>query len=106
MASSCSAPGLRRCAPPCTRPASCRPPVGCGCGADPVPEGDAVWRTARRLHRALSGRTLTRTDFRVPAIATADLAGGTVVETVSRGKHLLTRIDAAAIAGQAWTLHT
>ncbi len=58
-----------------------------------MPEGDAVWRTARTLHRALSGRVLTRTDFRVPAIATVDLAGGTITETVSRGKHLLTRID-------------
>jgi endonuclease-8 len=67
-----------------------------------VPEGDAVWRTARRLHQGLSGRTLVRTDFRVPAIATADLAGGTVVETVSRGKHLLTRID----HDEKWTLHT
>jgi endonuclease-8 len=67
-----------------------------------VPEGDAVWRTARRLDQGLSGRTLVRTDFRVPAIATADLAGGTVVETVSRGKHLLTRID----HDEKWTLHT
>jgi endonuclease-8 len=68
-----------------------------------VPEGDAVWRTAQRLHRGLSGQQLTRTDFRVPAIATVDLSGGTVVETVSRGKHLLTRIDGPP---GAWTLHT
>jgi endonuclease-8 len=71
-----------------------------------MPEGDAVWRTARQLHRAMSGSTLTRTDFRVPAIATADLSGGTIVETVSRGKHLLTRIDARPVAAQQWTLHT
>jgi endonuclease-8 len=71
-----------------------------------MPEGDAVWRTARKLHQALSGDILTRTDFRVPAIATVDLSGGEVVETVSRGKHLLTRIDARPIGGQAWTLHT
>jgi endonuclease-8 len=71
-----------------------------------MPEGDAVWRTARNLHRALSGRVLTRTDFRVPAIATTDLSGATVTETVSRGKHLLTRIDAAEVDGRAWTLHT
>ena len=32
-------------------------------------------------------------DLRVPQHATADLTGGTVVETVSRGKHLLTRVD-------------
>jgi endonuclease-8 len=49
---------------------------------------------------------LSRTDFRVPAIATVDLAGGTVVETVSRGKHLLTRIDARQVGGREWTLHT
>ena len=35
-------------------------------GRPDVPEGDAVWRTARRLHQGLSGRTLVRTDFRVP----------------------------------------
>ena len=67
-----------------------------------MPEGDAVWRTAQRLAQALDGRTLTRTDFRVPQHATADLAGGTVVETVSRGKHLLTRIS----HDRDWTLHT
>jgi endonuclease-8 len=54
------------------------------------------------LDRALSGKTLTRTDFRVPAYATWDLSGATVAETVSRGKHLLTRIDAE----RRWTLHT
>lgn len=68
-----------------------------------MPEGDAVRRTARRLARALDGRPLTRTDFRVPRHATADLAGSTVVETVSRGKHLLTRVDGPA--GRV-TLHT
>jgi endonuclease-8 len=68
-----------------------------------VPEGDAVWRTAERLRTALDGRTLVRSDFRVPQHATADLAGGTVVETVSRGKHLLTRIDGL---DQQVTLHT
>ena len=59
-----------------------------------MPEGDTVWRAARTLDRALAGQVLTRTDFRVPQLATADLAGGTVLHTVSRGKHLLTRIDA------------
>jgi len=67
-----------------------------------VPEGDAVWRTARRLSE-LDGQTLVRSDFRVPQHATADLAGGRVVETVSRGKHLLTRID---LPDEAVTLHT
>ena len=67
-----------------------------------MPEGDTVYRTARLLDR-LAGQVLTRTDFRVPQHATADLAGGTVVETVSRGKHLLTRIDRGS---EQWTLHT
>jgi endonuclease-8 len=46
---------------------------------------------------------LTTTDFRVPQLATADLTGATVTATVSRGKHLLTRIDGA---DGDWTLHT
>jgi endonuclease-8 len=68
-----------------------------------VPEGDTVYRTARLLDWSLSGQVLDRTDFRVPQHATADLSGGTVVETVSRGKHLLTRIDRGT---DRWTLHT
>jgi endonuclease VIII len=56
-----------------------------------MPEGDVVWSTARRLHEALAGRALTRSDFRVPRLATADLTGDVVAETVARGKHLLTR---------------
>ena len=52
-----------------------------------------VWRTARQLHEALAGRVLTRSDFRVPRYATVSLAGRLVTEAVSRGKHLLTRVD-------------
>src|SRR5215469_13632502 len=58
-----------------------------------MPEGDVVWRTARDLHEALAGRVLTRSDFRVPRFATTDLTGRTVTATVSRGKHLLTRVE-------------
>lgn len=67
-----------------------------------MPEGDTVYRAARLLDRTLAGRMLTETSFRVPQLATADLAGGTVLGTQSRGKHLLTRID----ADHPWTLHT
>lgn len=67
-----------------------------------MPEGDTVLRTARRLDRALSGHALDVSDFRVPQLATADLRGGTVLRTLARGKHLLTRIE----ADQPWTLHT
>jgi endonuclease VIII len=65
-----------------------------------VPEGDTVWRSALKLDRALTGSTLVETDFRVPALATLDLAGRQVESTTARGKHLLTRI------GTADTLHT
>jgi endonuclease-8 len=67
-----------------------------------VPEGDTVHRTARRLHRALAGQLLTGTDFRVPRLATTDLTGSLVVETIARGKHLLTRFEGA----EALSLHT
>ncbi|MER7440935.1 zinc finger domain-containing protein [Micromonospora avicenniae] len=59
-----------------------------------MPEGDTVWNTARVLHRALAGAVLTASEFRVPQLATTDLAGWTVRESVARGKHLLLRLDA------------
>ncbi|HVE76698.1 MAG TPA: DNA-formamidopyrimidine glycosylase family protein, partial [Actinomycetota bacterium] len=52
------------------------------------------------MNRALQGKRLTKTDFRVPSIATADLSGKVVLEVVPRGKHMLTRID------NGLTLHT
>jgi endonuclease-8 len=65
-----------------------------------VPEGDTVYLAARRLHDSLAGRVLTRTDFRVPQLATTDLSGRAVIDTASRGKHLLTRVEGGL------TLHT
>ncbi|GAA4881778.1 DNA-formamidopyrimidine glycosylase family protein [Kitasatospora terrestris] len=65
-----------------------------------MPEGDSVYQVAARLHEVLAGRVLTAADLRVPAHATADLAGRLVLETVPRGKHLLTRFDGGL------TLHT
>ena len=59
-----------------------------------MPEGDVVWRVARQLDLALAGRVLTRTDFRVPRFAAADLTGQTVTAVRSRGKHLLVRTGA------------
>lgn len=52
-----------------------------------------VWLTARRLHEALAGRVLTRSDVRVPRYATTDLTGRAVTEAVARGKHLLIRVE-------------
>jgi endonuclease-8 len=57
-----------------------------------MPEGDNVWQTARRL-APLTGAELVASDFRVPSLATVDLSGRRVLETVSRGKHLLTRLE-------------
>ena len=65
-----------------------------------MPEGDTVWLAARRLDDALAGSTLTSSDFRVPALATVDLAGVGIVDVTPRGKHLLFRLD------DGRTLHT
>lgn len=48
----------------------------------------------------LHGRTLTGAEFRVPSLATTDLAGVEVLEVISRGKHQLFRF------GNGWTLHS
>jgi endonuclease-8 len=58
-----------------------------------MPEGDTVHQVAKRLHGALAGKVLTRSDLRVPRFATADLTGLTVLDVTPRGKHLLTRIE-------------
>jgi endonuclease VIII len=70
-----------------------------------VPEGDVVWRSAHRLNAALGGRVLTLSDLRWPSLATVDLTGRMVLETVARGKHLLTRLAPTPTAG-ALTLHS
>jgi endonuclease VIII len=68
-----------------------------------MPEGDTVWNTARVVERALTGEVLTGSDFRVPQLATTDLAGWTVAESASRGKHLLLRLTRDE---RAMTLHS
>lgn len=65
-----------------------------------MPEGDSVFRLARRLRRALDGQLLTRGDLRVPTHATETLDGMRVLEHDTHGKHLLTRFDSGL------TLHT
>lgn len=65
-----------------------------------MPEGDTVWRTARRLHAALAGEPLTLVDLRWGETSEEPLRRGTVVEVVARGKHLLHRVDTG------WTLHS
>lgn len=58
-----------------------------------MPEGDAVFLTAHRLHKALAGHTVTRFELRVPALALADKHGRAVLQVTPRGKHLLMRFD-------------
>lgn len=65
-----------------------------------MPEGDTVWLAGRNLDRALRGQVLTTGDLRVPRLATSDLAGRTVHEVASVGKHLLFRLTGDI------TLHT
>jgi endonuclease-8 len=65
-----------------------------------VPEGDTVYALARRLDAALGNRVLTHGELRVPAHATDDLAGLTVLGHDTHGKHLLTRLS------DGLTLHT
>jgi formamidopyrimidine-DNA glycosylase len=43
-----------------------------------VPEGDSVYKVARKLEPALVRQTLSRGELRVPAHATDDLTGHTV----------------------------
>lgn len=65
-----------------------------------MPEGDTVYMAARKLDSALVGQALTRAELRVPAHATAVLAGMTVTGNSTWGKHLFTRLDSGL------TLHT
>ncbi|HIZ98786.1 MAG TPA: Fpg/Nei family DNA glycosylase, partial [Candidatus Janibacter merdipullorum] len=65
-----------------------------------MPEGDTVWRTARRLHAALAGQAAQLVDLRWGDLDEAPLRGATVEEVRPRGKHLLHRFDSG------WTLHT
>jgi endonuclease-8 len=69
-----------------------------------MPEGDTVWLHAKKLNDALAGSIITNSDFRLPQLATTDLSGSTVCEVVSRGKHLLIRINTPGSGD--WTLRS
>lgn len=58
-----------------------------------MPEGDAVWRTARRMHDALAGLPLAGVDLRWSRVPDVDLHGVRTVEVVPRGKHILHRLE-------------
>lgn len=58
-----------------------------------MPEGDTIFRAARRLNDALAGRTVTRFESVFPRLTRIDEAtpvrGRTIERVDSRGKHLL-----------------
>jgi len=58
-----------------------------------VPEGDTVYLAGKRLRAALAGQRLARGELRHPRLVGHDLAGRTVLDVASVGKHLFTRFD-------------
>ena len=64
-------------------------------------EGDTIFALSGRLHRAVAGKVITRSDVRVPRYATTDLRGDTFLEVTSHGKHLLMRTTGGIITGAA-----
>lgn len=58
-----------------------------------MPEGDTVFLAGKTLERALRGKTLTRGEFRHPALATRDVSGRVVLGVRTVGKHIFTRFS-------------
>lgn len=65
-----------------------------------MPEGDSVWRAARRLDDALRDRVLVGVDLRWSRMPEVTLHGRRTLEVVPRGKHLLHRVEGG------WTIHS
>ena len=66
-----------------------------------MPEGDAIFRTARTLHRALAGRTVTRFESVLPALTRvhedAPITGRIVERVEAAGKHVLMRVSGGLV---------
>ncbi|MFN2441614.1 MAG: DNA-formamidopyrimidine glycosylase family protein [Thermoanaerobaculia bacterium] len=62
-----------------------------------MPEGDTIYRVAKTLHLALAGRQVTEFRTVLPQLARVDrdtpIAGRSVIEVESRGKHLLIHLS-------------
>lgn len=65
-----------------------------------MPEGDSVYRLARRLEGASVDRTIVSGELRSGAHAGAKLDGRRILSYDTHGKHLFTRFD------DGWSLHT
>ena len=96
-------------APALERPASTPRRAACACVADGssarCPRATSSGAPPSAWTRRCPVGSSTRADLRWPALATADLTGRTVLETVARGKHLLTRLERAESTGPL-TLHS
>lgn len=58
-----------------------------------MPEGDTVWRTARRLHQVFAERTCVAAELRWGEKDATPLVGLATLEVVPRGKHILHRFE-------------
>ena len=62
-----------------------------------MPEGDAIFRTARTLHRALAGHEIVRFESALPKLTRvhedAPITGRTVEAVTAAGKHVLMRFS-------------
>jgi endonuclease VIII len=74
-----------------------------------VPEGDTIFRTARTLHQALAGRTVTAFTSVFPALTRIDhdrpLRGRTIECVVPRGKHLLMAFSGGLVLRTHMRMH-
>lgn len=57
-----------------------------------MPEGDTIHRAARRMHRALAGKEITRAESRAPKVRAEKLQGATIEAVRARGKHLVVHL--------------
>lgn len=74
-----------------------------------MPEGDTIFLTARTLHRALAGRTVTRFESVYPQLTRVDaqtpMAGQTIERVDARGKHVLMWIGEGHILRTHMRMH-
>jgi endonuclease-8 len=74
-----------------------------------MPEGDTIFRTARTLHRALAGRTVTRFESVYPQLTRVDartpLAGQVIERVEARGKHVLMWIGGGLVLRTHMRMH-
>lgn len=59
-----------------------------------MPEGDSLVRLAHRLRPVMQDQVIQRSDFRVPQLATVDLAGWLVVDISTAAKYLSVTVAA------------